>query len=90
MIKKLLRKWLIESDPDEKCMALPAKTNDDFNKPGHSIRFTLTEADGGYIINFHTYNHKTDRESGGVYVRPGNCDLGKEIEQIVMMEKLKQ
>ena len=55
-----------------------------------AIRFTVSKAQGGTIIETNCYDHVRDRNSNGLYVVTDDQDLGKMINKIITMESLKQ
>jgi hypothetical protein len=55
-----------------------------------AIRFTVSKAQGGTIIETNCYDHVRDRNSNGLYVLTDDQDLGKMINKIITMESLKQ
>lgn len=59
----------------------------DFEK---AIRFTVSKANGGMVIETNFYDRHRDRSQSGLYIVRDDQDLGKEIGKIITMESLKQ
>ena len=55
-----------------------------------AIRFTVSKAQGGVVIETSFYDRVKDRSNQGLYVIRDDQDLGKEIGKIITMETLKQ
>lgn len=54
------------------------------------IRFTVSKAHGGVVVETSFYDRQRDRSNQGLYVIRDDQDLGKEIGKIITMETLKQ
>jgi hypothetical protein len=85
-IKSWIRNWLTV---DDKMACQPVETAH-YERSDISVNFNVTLANGGYIIAFNRWNRNTDKQEGGVYVRPSDCNLGQEIEQLFVLEQLKK
>lgn len=55
-----------------------------------SIRFTVSKASGGMIVETNFYDRMKDRSNQGLYIITDDKDLGVEISKIITMETLKQ
>ena len=55
-----------------------------------AIRFTVSKAQGGVVVETSFYDRLKDRSNQGLYVIRDDQDLGKEIGKIITMETLKQ
>lgn len=55
-----------------------------------AIRFTVSKAQGGVVIETSFYDRVKDRSNQGLYVIRDDQDIGKEIGKIITMETLKQ
>lgn len=54
------------------------------------IRFTVSKAQGGMVVETSFYDRHTDRSNQGLYIITDNQDLGKELSKIITIESLKQ
>ena len=95
-LKRKLRDWV--RDPNEKpdADAYQSKLSrgslvscDDVETFGEPMRFTLTKANGGFIVSTRRYDNRTDRSTGDNYIITDDVDLGEEISKIITMEALK-
>ena len=93
-LKRKLRDWV--RDTNEKPDANQSKLSrgslvscDDVETFGEPMRFTLTEANGGFIVSTKRYDNRTDRSTGDNYIITDEDDLGDAISKIVTMEALK-
>jgi len=59
---------------------------DEFAEP---FRFTLSRAQGGFILSTRYYNSKTDSNSGSLWLITDQQDLTAEIGKIITLESLK-
>ena len=56
----------------------------------HGMNFTLHAANGGYVIEYKTYDSKIDRQYTALHIIPSNQELGEGIAHIITLEMLKQ
>lgn len=85
-LKRKIRNWLQEEVELERGGAILAAQEYDWEEP---MRFSLTKANGGYIINCRKFDRKTDRQEGNVYILTDDQDITEEVGKIVSMEMLK-
>lgn len=83
-LKRKIRNWLSEEVMLESSSI--ATKEHDWEEP---MRFSLTKANGGYIINCRKFDRKTDRQEGNVYILTDDQDITQEVGKIVSMEMLK-
>lgn len=93
-LKRKLRKWVDDAreEPDvfqNKVARGSLVSCDDVETFGEPMRFTLTKANGGFIISTRRYDNRTDRSTGDNYIITDEADLGDAISKIVTMEALK-
>lgn len=55
-----------------------------------SIRFTVSKASGGMVVETNFYDRQRDRSQFGLYIIRDDQDLGTELGKIITMESLKQ
>lgn len=100
-IKKLCRRFSVwvhgdsrDSGPDIKnsIWLHPSKSarvgtsNNDID--GRALSFKVFSAIGGKVIQFNTYNEKTDTYRSSLYVITEQDDLAKELAEIITVESL--
>jgi len=90
-LKRKLRKWVDDAreEPDVYIGNKVISSRDDVETFGEPMRFTLTKANGGFIVSTRRYDNRTDRSSGDNYIITDEDDLGDAISKIVTMEALK-
>jgi hypothetical protein len=93
-LKRKLRKWVDDAreEPDVYRASLSRGSlvsSEDSETFGEPMRFTLTKANGGFIVSTRRYDNRTDRSSGDNYIITDEDDLGDAISKIVTMESLK-
>ena len=93
-LKRKLRKWVdgARGEPDvygKKVSKGNLVAHDDVENFGEPMRFTLTKANGGFIVSTRRYDNRTDRSSGDNYIITDEQDLSEEIGKIVTMEALR-
>lgn len=95
-LKRKLRDWVRDAnnDDDNPCKAMLSSganvvARDDVETFGEPMRFTLTKANGGFIVSTRRYDNRADRSTGDNYIITDEHDLGEEISKIVTMESLR-
>jgi len=90
-LKRKLRKWVDDAreEPDVYIGNKVISSRDDVETFGEPMRFTLTKANGGFIVSTKRYDNRTDRSTGDNYIITDSDDLGDAISKIVTMEALK-
>jgi hypothetical protein len=53
------------------------------------MNFCLYNAVGGHILESRTYNQKTDRTEGTLYMIHEDQDFAKQVAQAIMLEQMK-
>jgi hypothetical protein len=53
------------------------------------MNFCLYTAVGGHILESRTYNSKTDRTEGTLYMIHEDEDFAKQVAQAIMLEQMK-
>lgn len=89
-LKRKLRNW-INNDDDyglsaSKIVSCDELASVDWDQP---LRFTLTRAQGGYIINTRRYDKVKDRNEGSVYILTDEQNLSEEVGKIISLEMLR-
>jgi len=56
----------------------------------NTIKFNVTPARGGSVLEAHSYDSKTDNRISCIYVIPENDDIATAIGQIVSLELMKR
>jgi hypothetical protein len=54
------------------------------------MNFTIHMANGGYVLEYSTYNDKTDRHDNALHIIPSEQDLGQGIAHIITLEMLRK
>ena len=54
------------------------------------MNFTIHMANGGYVLEYSTYNDKTDRHDNALHIIPSDQDLGQGIAHIITLEMLRK
>jgi hypothetical protein len=54
------------------------------------LTFTIHMANGGYVLEYSTYNEKTDRHDNALHVITADTDLGQGIAHIITLEMLRK
>ena len=93
-LKRKLRKWVDDAreEPDvfeHKLSSGNLVVREDVETFVEPMRFTLTKANGGFIVSTRRYDNRTDRSTGDNYIITDDDDLGDAISKIVTMEALK-
>ena len=54
------------------------------------MNFTIHMANGGYILEYSSYNEKTDRHDNALHIITSDQDLGQGIAHIITLEMLRK
>ena len=54
------------------------------------LNFTIHMANGGYVLEYSTYNDKTDRHDNALHIITADTDLGQGIAHIITLEMLRK
>lgn len=90
--RKKVSQALIEND---RCESKPVSDYsplqpNNYIETEKSIRFSVSKANGGMVIETAFYDRIKDRSNRGLYIVTNDKDLGEEISKIITMETLKQ
>lgn len=56
----------------------------------HGMNFTIYKANGGYVMEYRSYDQKTDRSDNRLHIITPDQDLGQQIAHIITYEALQQ
>lgn len=95
-LKRLVVKWVRDDweeqrdRPDEimsvtKASRLVAREQDWHE----NLNITITNANGGKIVSFRRYDHKTDRHDNKIYVVPDDHDFNAELGKLITLESIR-
>jgi hypothetical protein len=92
-LKDKLRIWLLSPDEDD-CM-VPSKRNrvsavNSRSFESRGMGFTIHQAVGGNIMEYSSYDEKTDRHEHRLHIIPTDQDLGQGIAHIITYEMLRK
>ena len=86
-LKRKIRDWLTE---DEIKLSRATVVERDRDSPAQNgMNFCLYNAVGGHILESRTYNPKTDRTDGTLYMIHDDEDFAKQVAQAIMLEQMK-
>jgi hypothetical protein len=54
------------------------------------MNFTIHMANGGYVLEYSTYNEKTDRHDTALHIITSDTDLGQGIAHVITLEMLRK
>lgn len=54
------------------------------------MNFTIHMANGGYVLEYSTYNDKTDRHDNALHIISSDQDMGQGIAHIITLEMLRK
>jgi hypothetical protein len=54
------------------------------------MSFTIHQANGGYILEYSSYDEKTDRNSHNLHIITSDQDLGQGIAHVITLEMLRK
>jgi hypothetical protein len=56
----------------------------------NGMNFTIYSANGGYVMEYSTYDQKTDRRDTALHIIPTDQDLGQGIAHVITFEMLRK
>ena len=54
------------------------------------MNFTIHMANGGYVLEYSSYNDKTDRHDNTLHIINSDTDLGQGIAHVITLEMLRK
>jgi hypothetical protein len=54
-----------------------------------NLNITITNANGGKIVAFRRYDHKTDRHDNKIYVVPDDHNFTEELGKLITLESMR-
>lgn len=97
---KWLKKWIFkavkegseldQADQMSFSNQLVAKDSSSTRFEQRGMNFTLYKANGGYVLEYRSYDRKTDRNDNRLHIITGDQDLGQQIAHIITFEALQQ
>ena len=92
-VRNKLHNFIFSSENE---VAEPPRTNrknfisrgSDLNSRGMS--FTIHQANGGYVLEYTSYDEKTDRNSHNLHIITSDQDMGQGIAHIITLEMLRK
>lgn len=91
-IKRKLHQWIAEAayDSDVSSKNAVVSIGDTNRVDGHPVlNFRIFSAQNGLVLEFHSYNEKTDRRSNSTYIINHGEDVADFVRQSLSMEMLK-
>jgi len=82
-LKRAFRNWLTSEDIK---LGKECPTN---RRSPKNLSFNISNANGGYVMDFSYYDQKTDRHHNELYVIHDNENLAESISHIITLECLK-
>lgn len=67
---------------------IPISRGSELNSRGMS--FTIHMANGGYVLEYTSYDEKTDRNSHNLHIITSDQDMGQGIAHIITLELLRK
>ena len=68
--------------------AIPVTRGSQLDSRG--MNFTIHMANGGYVLEYSTYNEKTDRHDNALHIITADTDLGQGIAHVITLEMLRK
>lgn len=56
----------------------------------NGMNFTIHQANGGYVLEYSTYDEKTDRHDHTLHIINSDADLGQGIAHVITLEMLRK
>jgi hypothetical protein len=89
--KKKIVSWATENKNTLGSECVPASSfiydSEDF---GNGVQLSLYRANGGYVVQFSTYDHKKDERTRNLHLINSDEDMGDKLSKIITFEMLRQ
>lgn len=89
-LKRKINSWLAS---EQDCYAVPmaiSKGNQIDSPRGGKMTFNVYKAQGGHVVEFSTYDERTDNHRHSLHLINDNDDFSETLGKIVFMETLKR
>jgi len=86
-LRRAIRNWLNQEEPVMLQRETVVSNRDTPRQEG--LNFSLYRAVGGHVLECRTYNAKTDRHDGTLYMIHEDDDFAKQVAQAIMLEQMK-
>jgi cystathionine beta-lyase family protein involved in aluminum resistance len=93
MIRKILNRvinWAQNYGIVSVCRGDLLETRSDTTIGAQGMTFTLYSASGGHIVEYRSYDTKSDERINNLHIITNDQDIGERIGQIVTMELLRK
>jgi hypothetical protein len=80
-------KELVESTTHRGARALISRGS---QLDSRGMNFTIHMANGGYVLEYSSYNEKTDRHDNTLHIINSDTDLGQGIAHVITLEMLRK
>lgn len=90
--KRMVTRWVREdweNSRSEKPYLGAVRVAEDDVASDQGLNITVRNANGGRIVTFRRYDHKTDRNQHNLYVIPEDHDFEKELGKLITLESLR-
>lgn len=85
-LRRAVRNWLMQEEP-VMLKETVVSTRDTPRQDG--LNFCLYRAVGGHVLETRTYNPKTDRHEGTLYMIHEDQNFATQVAQAIMLEQMK-
>lgn len=75
---------------NEAKLASPMTSSGDPRLRSTGMNFTIYNAEGGYVLEYHTYDNKTDTTENRIHIIQDNEDFGDRLAKIITLELLRR
>lgn len=90
-MKRMLARWVREANNySELEQPVPSITSSGRTLRSNGMDFSLYPANGGYIVEYHSYDRKRDETCHTLHVITEDQDLGRRVGEIVTIEMLRR
>ena len=94
-IRTKLHNFIFPQDTTELVESKPHRRNALITRGGSQLdsrgmNFTIHMANGGYVLEYSSYNEKTDRHDNTLHIINSDTDLGQGIAHVITLEMLRK
>jgi hypothetical protein len=79
---------LVESKHHRRANSLVSSRGSQLDNRG--MNFTIHQANGGYVLEYSSYDEKTDRNTNTLHIINSDTDLGQGIAHVITLEMLRK
>jgi len=88
-LKRKLRNWVNDCDNEVSMKLTSCRAIETQPSADPVLSFKIYNATGGKVVEFHSYDRKTDRSENALYIITDDDDFGTAVKNIAVMHRMR-